>query len=685
MQHVSHRAILLLATALVLSSSTIAHAQRVRPARIPPTAGDGAAGCAEAKSAFALSPARVVASQASTNLDITYYHLDLTPDLVASTVAGTVRVEGKVVGSALTVLSLDLAASMIVSAVALADATPLVFAHPGDVLNITLPAPLVAGSQVAVDITYSGTPVVSGYGNFVFGTRASERFGWSLSEPYGAREWWPCKDHPSDKADSVRVTVTVPDGYRVGSQGILESETSAAGMTTYEWVSRYPISNYLVSVAIGDYVRYLDSYDRPAILAARYGPLSLPLEHLLYNDSNSDLPDGWKNVTDGLAVFEDWFGPYPFAGEKYGHAEFTFGGGMEHQTMSSMGGSGPGLVAHELAHQWYGDSISPKRWPHLWLNEGFATYAEYIYWSNCNAECDSLYAGTAEIVLASRYRTALRAPGTLVLADTSSVNDMFDPTRVYAKGSVVLHMLRYVVGETAFRDILTAWAADPSVEYGVAETADFQRVAETVSGMDLDRFFRQWVADGTGYPAYSFSAYWKAEGSQYRVWVTLSQTQKLPESNVALFEMPIEIAVQTMVDTVQVRTRVLNNQQNQLIDFLVPARPRWVTLDPDHWILRADVDTVSSAAVPSYPSILAIAPNPTRDSFSLQYSIGGSGTTTLLIYDVQGRRVSSQSVSNADNGIAFETVDTSQLASGVYFLRISNSGGQATRKFVVLR
>ena len=524
-----------MAMALVLPASAVVRAQAPRAPRIPAAAGDGAAGCAEAKSVFAHSAVGVAASLASTNLDVTYYHLDLTPDLAASTVAGTVRVEGDVVGSALSVLSLDLAASMTVSAVALADATPLSFTHPGAVLNVTLPAPLAPGAHVAVDITYSGTPVVTGYGNFVFGTRATARFGWSLSEPYGAREWWPCKDHPSDKADSVRVTVTVPDGYRVGSQGVLESETSAAGMTTYEWVSRYPISNYLISVSIGDYVRYQDTYTRPAALEARYGPLSLPLEHLVYNDSDSGLPPGWKKVTDQLEVFEDWFGPYPFPSEKYGHAEFTFGGGMEHQTMSSMGGSAPGLVSHELAHQWYGDSISPKQWPHLWLNEGFATYAESIYWE---AREDS-FPGSAQAVMAARYDFALGAKGTLVLSDTSSVSGMFDPRRVYAKGAVVLHMLRYVVGETAFRQILPAWAADPAVRYRVAETADFQRVAETVSGMDLDTFFRQWVTDGTGYPTYAFNAYWQPEGSQYRVWVTVSQTQKLPGSNVGLFEMPL--------------------------------------------------------------------------------------------------------------------------------------------------
>jgi aminopeptidase N len=679
MNHIFCRAVIFPVVALALSVPAAIHAGDRRPPRIPESAGDGAAGCAAAKSAFSLHPTRASASLASTNFDVTYYHLDLVPDLAMSMVAGTVRVEGTVTGSSLPVLALDLGAAMVVSAVALADGTPLAHTHTGAVLNITLPAPVAPGGRVAVDITYSGTPVVDGFGNFEFGMRAGALLAWSLSEPYGAREWWPCKDHPSDKADSVRVSVTVPSQYRVGSQGLLESETSSAGMTTYEWVSRYPISNYLVSVAIGDYIRYQGTYQRPASLEARFGPLTLPLDHLVYNDTNSDLPAGWANVGDNLALFEDWFGPYPFANEKYGHAEFTFGGGMEHQTMSSMGGSAPSLVAHELAHQWYGDSISPKTWPHLWLNEGFATYSEYIYW----VAFDSLSPGTAEAVLSSRYASAQRAPGTLVLADTSSVTDMFDGTRVYAKGSMVLHMLRYVVGETGFREILAAWADDPAVRYGVAETVDFQRVAETISGLDLDAFFRQWVTDGTGYPAYVARAYWQPEGMDYRVWVTVSQTQELPQSNTAVFEMPLEIAVETA--GAEERVRVTNDRRSQVFDFTVPSRPRAIHLDPDRWILRADMDTVLTSQVPAYPAILAIAPNPSRDAFTLQYTAAEDGDVTMNVYDVRGRRVLNRIASSSGTGVRFETIDTTALASGVYFLRIESPGGQATRRFVVLR
>ncbi len=277
------------ATTLVLVAATAARAGS------PPVVdmnriGDGAALCAEAKTAMASLPHHAPLSVASANIDITYYHLDLTVDLVGHVVSGTVRIEGNVVGSPMSVLTLDLASSMSVSAVALADATPLAFTHPGAALDVTLPSTVSPGGAVAIDVTYSGTPVQGGFGNFVFGTRNGDLFAWSLSEPYGAREWWPCKDHPSDKADSVRVTVTVPSVYRVGSQGLLVAETVNGGTTTYDWLSHYPISSYLVSVSIGQYVRYQNTYTRSASLATQYGPLSMPLDDLVYDDGSSALP-----------------------------------------------------------------------------------------------------------------------------------------------------------------------------------------------------------------------------------------------------------------------------------------------------------------------------------------------------------------------------------------------------------
>jgi aminopeptidase N len=647
----------------------------------PALLGDGAMSCAEGK--LALEPLLAVPqpqSVASTNIDVTYYHLNLNVNLAVSLLSGSVRTVGTVVGSPMSVLTLDLLDNMTVSGVTLGVAGPaLGFTRGANALNVTLPGPVSPGGQVDVVVTYSGTPSSGGFGYFQFGTRSGDLYAWSLSEPYGARNWWPCKDHPSDKADSVRVTVTVPSLYRVGSQGSLVGETVNGGMTTYDWVSHYPISSYLVSVAIGQYVRYLGTYTRSPARATEFGPLSMPLDHLVYDDGSTALPFGWSNVADVIDVFEDWFGPYPFASEKYGHSETTFGGGMEHQTMTSLGGNTVGLVAHELGHQWYGDEISPRAWPHLWLNEGFATYSEILYYQ----ERAATYPGTAAGLLASRYNTAQGAVGTLVLEDTTSVSNMFDFSRVYAKGAVVLNMLRFVVNDDAvFKTIMRGYAADPAVQYGVATTADFERVAETVSGLDLTTFFSQWATTGTGYPFYRSFDYWQPSGGGYDVWVTLEQFQTLPWSNVNVFETPIEIAVMTTGG--EQRFRVDNNQREQVFHFAVAAQPLYVEIDPDHWILRSDILTGVAEKTPSLLAITALAPNPSRNSIAVQFTSGGADRVELEVFDVAGRRVLSRQAASAA-GTGAQTIDTSSLAAGVYFLRVRSGGAQASRKFVVVR
>ena len=641
---------------------------------------DGAALCVDAKATRSLRPPREAFSVASANIDVTYYHLAMTVDFTTNSISGVVRVEGTVVNAPLSTLVLDLRNNMTVSGVALAGGGALAFSRPGDAVSITLPAAVPVNGTVAVDVTYSGTPVQTGFGSFVFGTRAGDRFAWSLSEPYGARDWWPCKDHPSDKADSVRVTVTVPSQYRVGSQGILLSETTVGPNKIYDWKSSYPISSYLISVAVGEYVRHLGTYNRPAPLAVLHGALAMPLDHLVYDDGSTALSFGWGNVSDALAVFEDWFGPYPFAGEKYGHAECTFGGGMEHQTMSSMGGTSVGLVAHELGHQWFGDMISPRAWPHLWLNEGFATYSELLYYE---ARAGT-YPGQFEGLLAARYNAALDASGTLVLQDTTSIGAMFNFSRIYAKGAVVLHMLRNVIGDVAFKNTLHAYAADPAVQYGVASTADFHRVAEQESGADLDTFFSQWVTDGYGVPFYRSFSFWQASpGGGYDVWTTVEQWQTEPYSNVDAFDMPVDIDVVTVSGTE--RFRVQNDQRHQVFALHVASQPTSVSIDPDYWILRPVEIFTGVNETPSLFTIASLGPNPANDVLRVDFTLGRESRVDVEVFDVAGRRVWSKPSTTAAAGPRVESIDTRALAAGVYFLRLRSIDGVATRKFVVVR
>ncbi|RMD62451.1 MAG: hypothetical protein D6824_06725, partial [Planctomycetota bacterium] len=297
--------------------------------------------------------------------DVTYYDIDITTDPSTAVVSGTVTMTARVRSTPVASADLDLLSNMTVSACT-SGGTSATWSHAGDILTITLDRTYNAGELFTVSVTYSGTPdpAVDAFG---FDTWGGAPMIWSLSEPYGARSWWPCKDVPSDKADSVDIHVTVPDTLIAACNGVLAGTTPAGpGWTTYSWHESHPITTYLVSVAAHPYAVTNDWY--------HYSPTdSMPL--VFYNFPGHDatwLANNLK-VKDMIAAFKPSFGEYPYVDEKYGHAEFLWGGGMEHQTLTSLGGSWEWVMAHELAHQWWGDMVTCRTFNHIWLNEGFAT------------------------------------------------------------------------------------------------------------------------------------------------------------------------------------------------------------------------------------------------------------------------------------------------------------------------
>lgn len=646
---------------------------------------------------LAASPS-AVASVASDAFDATYYHLTLDIYFDPDRVVGQTLVQGRVAAGSLDTLVLDLHSGVYVSSVTTPDGSALPFARVGHALRIDLPGAPASPEEVAVVVSYEAPPADgtdSAPGTdaaLLMGERSGNPFAWTLSEPYGARTWWPSKDHPSDKADSIRITVSVPDLMQVAANGLLRSEPEIAnGRATYDWFSRYPISTYLVSIAAGVYDYHEQTYVRPPDLEAEFGPLSLPIVHYQYEGTNffadTSAIRGWDKAINMFPVFERWFGPYPFSEEKYGHAQFTWGGGMEHQTISSMGGNTVGLIAHELAHQWFGDLITLETWPHLWLNEGFASYAELLYYEEDAAR---FWNDPWNQVFFREYGRARAARGTLVVQDTSSFNNLFDATRVYAKGAMVLHMLRQVVGDENFRQILRAYTASDAFRYGNANTADFQSVAESVSRQVLDPFFRQWVTEGTGEPVYRVRWYYQPADVGYRVTVDLEQTQSMDESreedrsNVEVFVMPVTFEVRTS-ETAH-RFTFVNDQRVQQFQFDVPMEPVDLVFDPDFDILhRADVQAVDVDG-PPLPrpalSIEAIYPNPASSEATLLLSRPLTEPAQLHVFDVLGRQVREM---NLSSGVLDVTLPVRDLAPGTYIVRIDNDAESVSTTLTVAR
>ena len=497
--------------------------------------------------------------------DARWYSLDLTFTPVTSNVAGTVRTKATVLAGPLTTVDLDLYANMTVDG-ATSSGVPLGWSRAGNVLTLALERSYATGETLDLTVTYHGNPTAAGY--FGFQTVNSRQIIWSLSEAYGARTWWPCKDAPEDKADSVAVRFTVPNGLTTVSNGRLTGTTTVGGNTSWSWRERFPIATYLVSIASYPYTVTHDWY-RPS------PTVSMPLDFYNYPESVAGVAAVQAKVKDMIAAYASRMGEYPFFAEKYGHAEFPFGGGMEHQTCTSIGAFPEYVVAHELMHQWWGDMVTCRDFHHIWLNESFATYGEALW-----AEANGGYAAYKADLMLNRYLGA----GSIWVPDASNETRVFDSNLSYDKGSWVLHMLRHILGDTKFFAALNAYRT--TWAYKSATTEDFRDACEAVSGRDLHPFFQQWIY-GEYYPSYSAAWTSTPAGGGHDVTLTLKQTQSWQ-----LFTMPVDVTVTTASG--ETTFVVPDSLASQVVVLHVSAAPVTVTIDRDDWILKTLEQVVTS-------------------------------------------------------------------------------------------
>ena len=365
------------------------------------------------------------------------------------------------------------------------------YTHSDWVLRVQLDQTYNTGDTFSVIVHYSGVPRASGLAGFMFSGGV-----FTLSEPYAAQTWWPCKDDPADKIDSVRISVTAPANMLVASNGLLvEQIVNPNNSKTFVWKERYPITTYLVSLAVDAYSAFSDSFE--------YSPGNfMPIEYYVYPSQLTTAQAAFSKIPDMLDSFSRLFGMYPFVQEKYGHAVFPWGGAMEHQTCTSIGGvstSWESTYAHELAHQWYGDLVTCRDWHHIWLNEGFATYCEALWIEDYYG--DAAFHSYVNSSLSNSNFTGSFVPP-VYRHDITDPWSIFSWT-VYIKGMWVLHMLRHVVGDPIFFQIMHDYPNDPAFAFKTATTEQFRDFCETSSGMELDWFFQQWIYESY-YPVY----YW---------------------------------------------------------------------------------------------------------------------------------------------------------------------------------
>jgi len=562
-------------------------AASVRPALQPPPTQEerrrvrkslraGEAASIEARAAaLAAAPLQVDVERYSITLLVTL------PGAGSGRVDGSVRIQARPVLDSTNTLTFNLYDVLTLSSVRKTGGALLSTTRGGNQVHVALDRVYNPGELIDITVSYGGTPPAVNFNGLAFSFRthgtglpSQGPIVSSLSEPDFAPAWWPCLDRPDDKA-IVDMDLRVPSTLVGVSNGLLVGNIlNGDGTRTFQWRSSYPISTYLVSVAVSNYVTWTDFYT-----PVTGGPV-MPVQHWVYPELETNARIDFNVTVPMLTFLSSTLGEYPFVAEKYGHALFPFNGGMEHQTVTSYGGAlirgthqYDYIVVHELAHQWFGDAVGPAEWPEVWLNEGFATYGEVLWQEHLGGA-----------VAMRNYVASLDSrPFTCPVYDPlPECSDLFDHT-VYDKGAWVLHMLRHVVGDSAFFTGLRNYYA--LYKMGNATTSLFRAQMEAASGLDLTSFFTRWVTQ-MGEPQYTFG--WTAASipGGFVTHVRIDQQQVT-----GLFDMPIDIRVtwsggsQTFV--------VHNNAFGQ--DFAlppVPGAPITVTFDPDLWILKT-LNTVS--------------------------------------------------------------------------------------------
>jgi len=582
------------------------------------------------------------------NYDLLYQRMEVSLDPAVYNISGSVTSHFKP-SQSMSSIYFDLANTLTVSQVQY-HGTNLTFQQlPTKEVRIDFASSLPANVTDSLKITYSGPPATDNNA-FSSGSQNGTPIISTLSEPYGAQDWFPTKQSMNDKIDRFDFKITAPSQYNVAANGKLMSETQLQnGKKLTFWRTMYPMASYLVALAITNFTKLNDTMGSPPFPFVNY------VYPTTANNTSTMSNINWtKQVMD---TFETYFGAYPFRNEKYGHMEFQYGGTcMEHQTMSSMSSWDRGVIAHELAHQWFGDKVTCGTWNDIWLNEGFATFGEHL------ANEKLLMTNTQFMTyLLGQKNYITGAPGGSVYVADSNLDDIgviFSSRLSYAKGGYVLRMLKWILGDTAFYQALKEYHSRPNLSYSYAKTADLNTSLLQSTGKDFTEFFNDWIY-GEGYPTYTIR--WKQNGNQ--VTFRASQVQSSP--TVSFFEMPLPIKVNGTGG--QVAYFALNNTTNnqyftQTVSFPVAS----VEFNYEYQILEknstvAQDATLGTADLPT--ETFALYPNPARNELNIK---GIFQKTDYTIYFTDGKLVRKAAYEPG------KAVNIAELVPGTYMFRIKD-------------
>lgn len=528
-----------------------------------------------------------------------------------------------------------------------------------DVLYI--PVDKQAGEKVTVKVVYNGDAGTAGG----FFSGISTRFDspnqqwvtYTLSEPLNAKDWFPVKQVLRDKIDSVWMDFTCDKELMVGSNGILEAvEEVDANRHTFKWKSRYPIAYYLLSLSVADYRDY--SFNAPL----SDGSGTVLVQNFIY-DSDSYLSAAKDDIDatgDMIQLFSNLVIDYPFAEEKYGHALAPMGGGMEHQTMTTLQNFGFTLVAHELAHQWFGDNVTCGTWQDIWINEGFASYFEYIALQNLRSQEDA-----DQWMAQAMYYAGRETEGSVYVPEeeAENVSRVFDYGLSYKKGAVLLHMIRYILDDDEmFFNVLKEYQLQFADD--VATAVDFRTVLEQVSGEDFTCFFDQYFY-GKGYPRFHITWY-RAKDTLH---IRSEQTGTSAET--PLFNIPFELEA-SLADGGKEVFRLYQSEAVEEYEIPLDEQVSGLSFDPGNNLLATATVQMN---IPGLETV-AVIPNPFINSFQVMFK-NFPGDATFELYSLSGRAVMSDEIDA--NPYEF---DLSGLPAGPYIVVVASDQGRFSEQIL---
>jgi len=509
----------------------------------------------------------------------------------------------------------------------------------------------------SISIYYQGIPPSKNSRAFEITNHNNVPIMWTLSEPFGAKDWFPCKQTLNDKIDSIDLIITAPKQYKVAGNGILISEQVINENKITHWKHNFPIAAYLIGIAITNYSVYsdyvtLNTGDTLEILNYVYP------EDLDYSKINT------PNIIDVFQYFSDTFLHYPF--ERYGHAQFSWGGGMEHQTMSFMLNFSHSLMAHELAHQWFGNYITCGSWHDIWLNESFATYFEGLSSERELAEYD-----WETWKLQKIYEATMTDNGSVYVYDTTDYTKIFIHSMVYAKGAMVLNTLRWELGDSIFFQSIKNYLNDENLKYNYAKTDDIKYHFENTSGIDLTEFFDDWIYS-EGYPVYNII--WSQDDSNN---LNIIVKQKQTHKSVDYFELKLPILLKGLVsDTLII---LENNYNGEIYNFNIDFKITSAIFNPENDILTRGSE-INQFFASKEDFTFTVSPNPANENLQINFPVRINIKKTE-IYNSEGKTVFKEKLNLSTD---IYNVEVSNLKEGIYIICIYTDKEQLTRKFVII-